>query len=1025
MKPSPLDTPVMLKAGIEVSERIYKLQPNRTISLRGFNDLGAAAALHSATANSFEVSGIFRDPADFCVLTLYDCDNFFEHPSLRHLPDTNFAGLTLDFDVRYTGLRNLDSPRYPIIDWPYLDVIRPDGTTANIPLFNPNYFVSGTWTAATAQFTFIDNGLRQWDRVTLWYLNRAFDYLVQEQLEAAYAFTNKGAGFVHSITVAGTAYSYTEMDGDSDVTIAQRLVDALSSSPLVSAARVMNQVNLKAKPADGHAFQVSSTAGQPQTLYTTSAASIAAEIARQCNTTDWYAAGADIPLAAQATGATVTFAATKKGVDGNALSIYAVSKNSQLTVDKTFAQFTGGSSDATWHVHIDFSAAGIAQVRKMWLTFAPPLAIGAAFEPTEWRAQFSNWSLTGPEEVRRLVVAGPGSYRIEDSNSNCAYTGKWDVEAGFFSRGYAKVATQAGARVTIQYNTAVAHDLWLGTSLYGDRGSLNVTIDGAPLASPFDTYLNTGADPAVITRRKLSAALSAGTHVVVLETRDAKPFYFDFLELVVPSDVPDSLAPRANVSPALDYSTDHTYKLPPARIHWMLDKLGYAGPMNEYIGVFWWNQRTRSGAVIPQASVTFSGDFASGDQVWLNISGTRIGKSVFPTDSNETIARHFCSYVNATFVGLRASLNGNIVTLTSHSPTKDFQFDLAASVDKASGSTGNVTITGILRYTPDQIRPGLWMVDPSQSPALNRGARDWHADFFRECHARNRTLAVAASMELVLPPSDLPARYHNGDPVKTDVGYGSDWWSSHCAFNSATLAYQKQVYDCIAGLMSAAGLPVELQFGEYCWWYFASKTDPSMAFYDADTAAAAQVALGRPLSLFRSPTDDPLVNGSADATFLRNRLRDHVASLVAYLRGRYPDAKFELLFPYDVNYPEPAGVNRLGGRLLRFVNFPAEWQQKATSGFDRIKMEGLDWGAASRDLNLVRDVMEFPVVLGWPLDSIRYMLPIFNGGCPWISEYRLAMDLKIPFLNLWAFDHVCIFGLNVLGPARTARAMRF
>src|SRR5205085_198585 len=129
-------------------------------------------------------------------------------------------------------------------------------------------------------------------------------------------------------------------------------------------------------------------------------------------------------------------------------------------------------------------------------------------------------------------------------------------------------------------------------------------------------------------------------------------------------------------------------------------------------------------------------------------------------------------------------------------------------------------------------------------------------------------------------------------------------------------------------------------------------------FYDAETKAAAEEALDRPLAMLQGPAADPDVNGSADAMFLRGRLRDHVASLASYIRGKYPGAKVELLFPYDVNYPQPAGVNHLGGRLLRYVNFPAEWEHKPTSGLDRIKMEGLDWGAASRDLNLVRDVME-------------------------------------------------------------------
>ena len=69
-----------------MTERIYKLQPNRTMALRGFDDLGAAAALHSATEDSFKVSGMFRDPADFAVLILYDADNFYEHPRLDYLP---------------------------------------------------------------------------------------------------------------------------------------------------------------------------------------------------------------------------------------------------------------------------------------------------------------------------------------------------------------------------------------------------------------------------------------------------------------------------------------------------------------------------------------------------------------------------------------------------------------------------------------------------------------------------------------------------------------------------------------------------------------------------------------------------------------------------------------------------------------------------------------------------------------------------------------------------------------------------
>lgn len=1006
-------------------ERIYKLQPNRTVQLRGFNDLGAAAALHSATESGFTVSGVFRDPADFCVLTLFDADNFFEHPALRYLPDTNFDGLTLKFDVRYEGLRNLDSPRWRIIDWPYLDVIRPDASIANVPLFEGAELVGGARTPASAKFTILDNGLRMWDRVSIWYLNRALDYLVTDPVETAYAFQNIGEGATHWINVAGTVYSYTQPGPEFDITVAQRLLEALAPCPHVTAVRTMNQLDIRVKPGAGEFISISaSSAPEPRTLRRISASSVAAELARQCNETPWAEVGADIPIAAAADGPEITFTAATPGEDGNALSMYAVAKNAQLTTLESVAPFTGGSSAATWRVTINFRDRGVPQVRKMWLTFAPPIANGRAFEPLEWKATFTNWTVEGPEEVRRLRVAGPGSLRIEESSSACEFDGLWIGEHGFYSSAYAKVGKAANSSVTIGYDCPTAHELWLGTSLYSDRGAAALTIDGVPHPD-CDTRLNTGNDPAVITRKRLAGPLPPGRHVVTLRTLDAQPFYFDFLDIVVPSDVPDKLPARTNISPALDYSTDHTYKLPPARILWMLDKLGFAGPMNEYLGVFWWNQRKRVGARIPQAAVTFTGEFKEGDRAELNIAGTSLKKTVLSTDNAITIARHFACYVNATFVGLWASASDNVLTLTSHSPAQHFHFDFTHSMLRSDGSTGEISVTGSLRLTGGDFSMGDWIVDPSQTPALNRGARDWHLDFFRECKAYGRELVVAASMELVMPPDDFPARYHNGEPVKTDVGYGSNWWSSHCAFNAPMLEYQKLVFGHVADLMAEAGLTPDLQFGEFCWWYFNSPVDGTMALYDADTTARAAAQLGRPLAVFHTADDDPMVNGGADALFLRNALRDYVAALVAHVRTRHPEAKFEVLFPYDVNYPRPAGKRDLGGRLLRFINFPAEWESPQTAGFHRLKMEGLDWGALTRDLDLVRDVLEFPLKLGWPRESVRYMSPIFNGGCPWVHEYRLARRVGIPVVNWWAFDHVCIFGLPVREPGRPPRSVRF
>jgi hypothetical protein len=79
------------------------------------------------------------------------------------------------------------------------------------------------------------------------------------------------------------------------------------------------------------------------------------------------------------------------------------------------------------------------------------------------------------------------------------------------------------------------------------------------------------------------------------------------------------------------------------------------------------------------------------------------------------------------------------------------------------------------------------------------------------------------------------------------------------------------------------------------------------------------------------------------------------------VRAVYPSTKFELLFPYDVNYPEPAGIHQLGGALNRFINLPVEWESKATCQLDRIKTEALDFGAWSRNLDLARNAIELPM----------------------------------------------------------------
>jgi hypothetical protein len=135
---------------------------------------------HSASESGFKVSGVFRDAADFAVLVLWDRDDFFGHPRFSYLPDGDFSGITLTFDLAYQNLQPIDSPKFATIDWPYLNCLKTDGSLVQLRLFDRATQVGGTYTAASGTFTLVDNGLQPYDRVTLWYQNLAFDYIVPD-----------------------------------------------------------------------------------------------------------------------------------------------------------------------------------------------------------------------------------------------------------------------------------------------------------------------------------------------------------------------------------------------------------------------------------------------------------------------------------------------------------------------------------------------------------------------------------------------------------------------------------------------------------------------------------------------------------------------------------------------------------------------------------------------------------------------------------------------------------------------------
>ena len=1002
--------------------QINKLRPDQTLYLQGFDDFGAAASMHSATSTGFVVSGVFRDAADFAVLILWDADCFFEHPGFKYLPDFSLAGMVLSFDVTYRNLQPIDSRKFPTIDWPYLDVRRADGapgsTTAQIALFDNATLAGGSFAAASGSFTIVTPGAAAFDSLVLWYQNIAFEFIAAGG-ETAAAVATAMAALINGTawnTIAGlNALWATTANAQLTITYARYgLVNTNGKVITLTSGQNFDGM-VQGDPVRIGAQTTTVFAITPTTLTVTDDFGVQTGLA--------YLAG-------------------RGGSDGNMVTMYAVAKNGNLTTDKSVVQFAGGSSDATWHVSLDFSALGIDQVRQMWLTFAPQLAFASAYGGAEWDATFANWAVADPLGHRPLKVAGQNSVRIEESDDYCTFAGAWtvaDSSQGFWSQGFARKTSTMGDEVTVTYRCLESHNLYLGTSLYSDRGIASISVDGGP-AVTLDCYL--AVTSSIASRRLVAVALAPGSHSVrvTLIGKNASSsgtnFYFDFLEAAVLSDVAAPPAAIANSSPAIDYDTNHGFQLPPARLMNIFDQLGFTGPVNEYVGVFWWNQRKAVGAVFPSATVTLSGTFVAGDQILLFIGtlppANNVGKTVFANETNAIIAAHLVYFINETFSGVWAAAGvdkdgNNTVTITSRSPAPAYEFTFSASAELVGGSGGILQTSGSLQ---GGVLPS-WEVDPAQDPPVNYAARQWHADLYAEVAKRGLTVVSSFSMELVNPPDDpanghvWAARFRDGAPVETSTGFGT-LNSTQCVPSAPEfLAYQIRAFLTIAGLQAAAGLTPEVQCGEHLWWFFtnysATHLTGGMAYYDNATSAASVASLGRPLGTFLTPNDDPgAVNGGADATFLAGRLFAHVKAIGDAVRAAYPPvsggspgALVELLWPYDVNFPMPIGREGLGGRLNFAVNLPVAWKSKAGSGLDRFKMEALDFGSGTRSLDLALKAIQFPGLMGWPLQSIRYLFPVDNGGCPFLYEQQLAQAELIPYLTPFAIDHVCLFGWDL------------
>ena len=730
----------------------------------------------------------------------------------------------------------------------------------------------------------------------------------------------------------------------------------------------------------------------------------------------------DGTVSASASGTQITLTYTAStGANANRVGVYAtVSGANTETWSPEYVNFSGGTSPQQWQVKLNFGAlqgfvdpdrstlvpVPTQNVRKLRWTWAADLQTGN-FQRSEFSVVVANWSVTG--DNLGYQVAGPGSLRIEDSGSAVTYSGGgWSSEIGNFSGGSIHWTAATGCSLQCTYNSSVDHTLYLGTRYLASGGQVSVQVDaGAPVSL---SLALPGED--VLARVPIGMFSGGADHTVTVTKSGAAGtyFYFDFLEIAVPTyDLP-VFPVSATATLATDWDTNHSIALAPERTAWLIQKLGFRGRANHYAGALWFYELCRPGMQFASATISFAGNPEFGQTTSVNLAGTLIEHVNLISDTAETIALCFALLINAGSNSVRAEADGGVLTITARSlgaAGNGFTISVitnnsAANSTPLSAQASSAALAGGIDGTCADPNGSFWRTDLAATPPINRAAREWSKAFFTALNGYGIRPTASFSMELQNGDDSvgtgIAQRYPNGDPVWLTTP------SLQTNFGPGSTAFWQQVYCEMASLMTQAGVGPYLQFGEVQWWYFPGPmatvvTEPGMSFYDAYTTATFQATYGQPMSVVRNQYADPS-QLPQECAFLPGLIGTFTKAIREFVRASFPGAQFEVLYPSDVN----------DTALNQVINLPLnDW---TPANLSCLKTENFTY-TAERNVDLVRQSIRLPQQLGFPLSQSSHLVGISDYTTPWQKEQQIAAGARLESVVLFALDQFCLIGYNV------------
>jgi hypothetical protein len=338
--------------------------------------------------------------------------------------------------------------------------------------------------------------------------------------------------------------------------------------------------------------------------------------------------------------------------------------------------------------------------------------------------------------------------------------------------------------------------------------------------------------------------------------------------------------------------------------------------------------------------------------------------------------------------------SGNTITIATSADTTNLTITIS----------GTTTASGVTSFSGGV--DGNWYTDLEAMPRLNRAVRDWSQSFYQALKAYGLDVTASFSTELGNGDPSVEAgigqRYLNGSPVIVSTP------ALQTNFSPTSAAFWQQVHLDMATVMNAAGLTPYLQFGEVQWWYFPEMSNPTppappvpigMTFYDAYTATTFQTQFGCAMAAITSNTVDP-TTVPQEAAFLPSLIGAFTAQIRAFVRSTYPNCRFEVLYPPDVNaFP-----------LTQVINYPTnDW---TPANLNCLKTESFTY-TGERNLDLSFASMTSVNSLGFTPSQRAHLVGVSDPSTSWIKEARLAEGLGFESAVLFALDQVCLVGYSL------------